>query len=210
MMRDAIPNEELGNAVSHGLGCLLALAALPLLRSELVAQATLRQAGVAVFALTMLAMFVASALYHAATAGEAKQRLRRLDHAAIFLFIAGSATPFVLGRAEAMVNWTLLAAIWSVAAVGIAMKLTGRLRAPLASTALYLAFGWLAAAAGWPAIAEMAPRAQTFLVGGGLAYTVGCAFYLLGWRVRQAHLAWHLFVLVGCASHLAALFSAGS
>ena len=209
MLRDAIPNDELGNAVSHGLGCVLAIAALPLLKSDLTTQATLRQAGFAVFGLTMLMMFVASALYHAAPAGDAKCRLRRLDHAAIFLFIAGSTTPFALGRADPLAQWPLLAAVWGVALVGIVLKLSDRLRRPLTSTALFLAFGWLAAGAVWPVLGEMAPRAQAFLLGGGLAYTVGCAFYLLGWRVRQAHLAWHLFVMVGCACHLAALVTSG-
>ena len=210
MLRAAIPHDELGNALSHGLGCVLALGALPLLaRAGTTTPTALRESGLALYALSLLSMFVVSALYHASPAGPAKQRLRRLDHAVIFLFIAGSCTPFALGRLDPLAQLPALAAVWVVALAGMLLKLAGRLRHPLLSTLLYLVFGWLAAAAAWPALGELDGRALALLVDGWLAYTLGCVFYLRGDRVRQAHFVWHLFVMLGSGLHLAAVLLAG-
>lgn len=240
MPRSAEQTEELANAATHGLGCLLALAAWPALAG---APATphpaawgtshgLAQLGSTVFVLTMLLMFLVSAAYHAAPVGATRQRLRRLDHAVIFVFIAGSCTPFVIGPAAigaGSVNptalgpadawragpglsttpWLTLAAVWLVALAGMLLKLTNRLRRPLLSTGLYLAFGWLAAAAAWPALGQLNSAALSLVVGGGLAYSLGSAFYLLGHRMRWAHLVWHVFVLLGCACHFLALWISG-
>lgn len=206
MPRSAEQTEELANSASHGLGCLLALAAWPVLAAPTTsAPAALRQAGATVFIMTMLAMFAASALYHAAPPGPARQQLRRFDHAAIFLFIAGSCTPFAIGNADRTDQWPLLAAVWALAVAGMLLKLADRLRRPTASTLLYLAFGWLAAAAVWPTVGDMGPASRILLVAGGVAYTVGSGVFLLGRRLRYGHLAWHLLVVTGSASHLAAM-----
>lgn len=206
MPRSAEQTEELANAASHGLSGLLALVAWPALAAPAVdGQPVLHQAGVSVFGLTMLLMFVASTLYHAAPAGPARHRLRRLDHAAIYLFIAGSCTPFALGAPDDGGQWLVLAGVWALALAGMAAKLTDRLRQPLASTLLYLGFGWLAGAAALPALSQLSGRSLAFLVAGGLAYSVGCGFFLLGRRMRYGHLVWHLFVMAGCSFHLLAL-----
>jgi hemolysin III len=204
MLRAEIPSEELANALSHGLGCALAVGAFPLLAAQ-AWPATPRQAALAVFAATMLLMFVASALYHAAPAGSPKRMLRRLDHAAIFVFIAGSCTPFALGQGDGAVPPLSLVGVWAFALLGALLKLANRLRRPLASTVLFLAFGWTAAAAAWPGIGELPERAQALVFAGGAAYTIGCAFYLLDRRIRQGHLIWHLLVIAGSACHLGAL-----
>lgn len=207
MPRTAEQTEELANALSHGLGGVLALAAWPALASsgELPRQASLLQAGNTVFTMTMMLMFIASTLYHAAPAGLARQRLQRLDHAAIFLFIAGSCTPFALGNGEQPEALPLLATVWALALAGMLLKIGGRLRRPVMSTALYLAFGWLAGAAALPTLERMSGPTLTLVLAGGLAYTVGSGFYLLGRHVRYAHFTWHLMVMVGASCHLLAV-----
>ena len=203
--------EEIWNALSHGLGGLLALMAWPALAGPLTQPQTggLQQAGSAVFAITMVLMFVVSSAYHASPVGPGRRRLQRLDHAAIYLFIAGSCTPFALGNADDPQTWPLLGAVWLLALTGMLLKLSDRLRRPLMSTLLYLAFGWLAAAAAAPAMAQMPQHSFVLMVAGGLAYTVGAAFYLLGRHVRYGHLVWHVLVMVGCACHLMAVLQPG-
>jgi len=203
--------EEFANAFSHGLGALLALAAWPVLAGppDQPAAASLQQAGSTVFAITMLMMFVISAAYHAAPVGPGRRRLQRLDHATIYLFIAGSCTPFALAGAEHAETWPLLAAVWALALAGMLAKLADRLRRPFLSTLLYLGFGWLAAAAALPAMPQMPERSLGLLLAGGLAYSVGAGFYLLGRRMPYGHLVWHLLVMVGCGCHLLAVMQPG-
>ncbi len=203
--------EELANAFSHGLGAVLALAAWPVLASppDRPAASSLAQAGSTVFAITMLLMFVISAAYHAAPVGPGRRRLQRLDHATIYLFIAGSCTPFALAGAAQPETWPLLAAVWALALTGMLLKLADRLRRPLMSTLLYLGFGWLAAAAALPAMPQLSSQSLGLLWAGGLAYTVGAAFYLLGRRMRYGHLIWHLLVMLGCGCHLLAIAPPG-
>lgn len=197
--------EEFANAASHAVGCVLALAALPVLAAQASAeQQPLRWTGVAVFALTMMLMYGVSSLYHTLPLGRAKAMLRRLDHATIFLFIAGSYTPFALGQVGQGGGEVLLA-VWVVALVGIALKLGNRLRRQGLSTTLYLAFGWIVVVAARPMLASLPPDGLLLLVAGGLAYTAGCVFFLLGTRVRYSHLVWHLFVIAGSALHLGAV-----
>ena len=222
MPRSAEQTEELANAITHGLGCLLALTGWPALAaasSDALPGAAgnpgLASIGSLTFVITMLLMFLASAAYHAAPVGPVRLRLRRLDHAVIFIFIAGSCTAFALSPPQAWragadlpaaPGWTL-AAVWLVALAGTALKLANRLRRPLMSTLIYLAFGWLAAAAAWPALGRLNATALSLVVVGGLAYSMGSAFYLLGHRMRWAHLVWHVFVLLGCACHFLALMA---
>ena len=134
-------HEEHANAASHGLGCLLALGAMPVLAQQAdVLQHPMRQLGVSIFISTMVLMYLVSTVYHALPAGAAKRWLRRCDHAVIFVFIAGSYTPFALGQIQRGEGWAMLAAIWVVALAGVALKLCDRLRHPVFSTALYLVF----------------------------------------------------------------------
>lgn len=203
--------EEFANAFSHGLGALLALAAWPVLAGppDQPSAGGLQQAGSTVFAITMLMMFAISAAYHAAPVGPGRRRLQRLDHATIYLFIAGSCTPFALAGTEHVDTWPWLSAVWVLALAGMLLKLADRLRRPLMSTLLYLGFGWLAAAAALPAMPQMSARSLGLLLAGGLAYTVGAAFYLLGRRMRYGHLIWHLLVMLGCGCHLLAIAPLG-
>lgn len=204
--REQSLGEEIANAASHGLGALLALAALPIL--VLRAQrhgATADVVGAAVFALSMLLLYAVSTLYHALPnsfrGGRAKAWLLRLDHAAIYIFIAGSYTPFTLGVLSTGGGWALLAVVWAAAAFGVAIKLLNRLRHRLISTGLYLAMGWVVLLAAGPLVARLPATGLTLLVAGGLSYTLGAFVFLLDNRVRYSHFVWHLFVIGGSTCH---------
>lgn len=203
--------EEIANAVSHGLGFLLAVTSLPILvwqAGRAGADAT-HIVGAGVFSGTMILLYLVSALYHALPAGRAKELFNRLDHAAIFLFIAGSYTPFTLGVLRGTWGWTLLGLVWVMAAAGVTVKLLNRLRHPLWSTALYALMGWVVLAALAPLVERMSVAGLTWLLVGGLSYTFGALVFLLDERIRYAHFVWHLFVLAGSTCHFfAALWHA--
>ncbi len=190
---------------------MLAVAALPVLVRGAAEQG--RAAGVVaayLFSGTMIALYLVSTVYHALPVGRAKHWFNRLDHAAIFLFIAGSYMPFLFGTLRGPWGWSLFGLVWAVAAVGIVAKLLDRLQDPLWSTLLYIAMGWLALVAAAPLVGRMSAAGLTWLVAGGLAYTGGAMVFLLDARIPFAHLAWHGFVMAGSACHfIAALRYAG-
>lgn len=194
--------EEIANAVSHGIGFLLAVASLPILvvfsardghPVDIVATS--------VFSATMMLLYLVSTLYHAVPSGRFKALLNRVDHAAIFLFIAGSYTPFVLGVLSGTWGWTLFGIVWSIAALGVTLKLLNRLSHPLLSTGLYVLMGWVAIFAAGPLMHRMSAAGLAWLVAGGLAYTAGAVVFLFDSRFRFAHFTWHLFVLAGSTCH---------
>lgn len=210
MVRDQTLGEEIANSLSHGIGCLLATASLPIL----VHQAAMRGGaadvvGASLFAGSAIVLYLVSALYHALPAGAAKRWLNRLDHAAIYLFIAGSYMPFVLGVLFGAWGWALFGVVWGAASVGVTAKLLDRLRHPLWSTALYVAMGWVALAAALPLVERMSAPGLAWLLAGGVSYTVGAVVFLFDSKVRYAHFAWHLFVIGGSTCHFfAALWHA--
>jgi hemolysin III len=194
--------EEIANALSHGIGFLLSVASFPVLvafSGRHGGHGSLL--GATVFSVTMMTLYLSSAVYHALPPGRAKRIFQRVDHAAIFLFIAGSYTPFALGPLRGAWGWSLLIAVWSIAIVGIVAKAYDRLAHPLWSTALYVGMGWLVLVAIGPLTANMPAGGLALLVAGGLAYTGGAAFYLLDSRLRYAHFVWHLFVIAGSVCH---------
>ncbi len=194
--------EEALNAVSHGIGFVFALASWPVLVQFAARHGDIANVvGACVFSLTMMALYFASAVFHALPEGEAKRRFHRMDHAAIYLFMAGSYTPFALGPLQRGEGWTLLGAVWALALVGMLLKLANRLRHRIWSTALYMAMGWIALLAALPMLQRLATEGLVLIVAGGAAYTVGVVFFLLDERVRYSHFVWHLFVLVGSACH---------
>ena len=198
--------EEIANSASHGLGFLLALAAAPVLIAASARQGhAANLVGVSVFAATMILLYLSSALYHGLPSGRAKRLCAKVDHGAIYLFIAGSYTPFALGALHDAWGWTLFGLIWGFAAMGLALKAFDRLKHPLLSTGLYLAMGWLVLIAALPLLERVAFAGVAWLVAGGLAYTVGVVFYLTDTRVKFGHFIWHLFVMLGSACHYCAV-----
>jgi hemolysin III len=198
--------EEIANAISHGLGFLLAVASLPILVMHMSAQGSaINVVAVCVFSGTMMLLYLVSTLFHALPEGRAKNRLNRLDHSAIYLFIAGSYTPFMLGALHGVWGWTLFGIVWAAAAVGVTAKLLNRFKHPLLSTGLYVAMGWVAVIGAGPMMERISTAGIVWLVAGGLSYTLGAVVFLLDNRVRYAHFVWHLFVLGGSTCHFFAV-----
>ena len=159
--------------------------------------------GLIVYSIGLVGMFAASAAYNLVSHVGVKEILRRLDHAAIFVMIAGSYTPFALvvgGRAGHM----LLAAVWAIAAVGVAIKLRYPWRFDKLSVLLYLSQGWIVLLALDSITAALSNRALSLLVAGGVVYTVGVAFHLME-RLLFHNVIWHIFVLGGAACQFAAI-----
>lgn len=199
--------EEIANSLSHGAGLLAALLATPPLLIRASQQGnTGFLIGSAVFALTMILLYLSSALYHGLPGGRAKQLFRVIEHSAIFLLIAGTYTPFTLGVLQGTWGWTLLALIWCLAATGVILKISNRLYHPVFSTGLYLLMGWLIVIAANPLWINMPAPGLIWLASGGLAYTVGVAFFTADSHFRYSHFIWHLFVMAGTTCHYIAIF----
>ena len=194
--------EDVANTLSHGIGLLLALVALPfLVRDAARSGGALPILGASVFGATMVLAYLTSTLYHAFPRADRNGVLRRLDHSAIYLLIAGTYTPVLLGVLRGAAGWTMLAVIWTLAVAGVVFKLLAGARYRKVSVALYVAMGWAALAVIQPLWTHMAPAGLAWLFAGGVAYTVGVVFYLLHERVRYSHFVWHLFVMWGTWCH---------
>jgi len=197
--------EEIANSISHGVGLLAALVATPILVLAAAADGgTASVVGASVFAGSMLLLYAASTLYHALPRNRAKRVFRTLDHGAIFILIAGTYTPFTLGVLRGAWGWSLFGIVWGFALTGVVLKAAGALRYPVLSTSLYLVMGWLAIVAVRPLWLHIPPAGLLLLLGGGLAYTVGVAFYAAH-RVRYSHFVWHMCVLAGTSCHFLAV-----
>ncbi|WP_396201929.1 hemolysin III family protein [Gemmatimonas sp.] len=194
--------EELANAVTHGVGLVLSLIGMPILilaaldRGE---RATV--IGASVFGATLIALYAASTLYHAIPHPTLKQKLRVVDHAAIYLLIAGTYTPFTLGVLRGTWGWTLFGIVWTLAALGVLFKVVfGSGAMAKVSTAIYVAMGWVIILAIKPLMASMEHAGLMLLVAGGLCYTGGVIFYV-DRRRTWTHPVWHLCVMGGSICH---------
>jgi hemolysin III len=193
--------EEAAHAVTHGLGLLLSLGGL----ATLVAAASLRGdvwhiVGCSIFGTTLVLLYAASTLYHATPGSRAKGVFQRLDHAAIFLLIAGTYTPFTLVTLRGGWGWTLLALVWTLAILGIVLQVTVPSWARRFSVPLYLAMGWLGVLVAEPLARSVHPDGLALLVLGGVTYTLGVIFY--AWqRLPYNHAVWHIFVMAGSVCH---------
>jgi hemolysin III len=156
------------------------------------------------FCIALVLMHLASSLYHSATAARPKARLKVLDHCAIYLLIAGTYTPFTLVALRDGPGWTLFAATWALAAIGIVFKLFSTGRFKLFSTLVYVAMGWLVLFAIKPVWAALDAWTLGWLFAGGAAYTLGTVFYHRE-SPACAHAIWHLFVIAGGACHFIAI-----
>lgn len=198
-------SEEVANSVSHGLGLVLALAALPVLVLSAQRSGNIRfLVGAIVFGGTMVLLYLASTLYHSLTHERAKQFFRLFDHSAIFLLIAGTYTPFTLGVLRGPWGWTLFGVVWGLAAIGVTMKAMVGTRHSWVSIILYLLMGWLAVVAAKPILMLVPLPGILWILAGGIAYTGGLAFFAAQ-RVRYSHFVWHLFVIAGTTCHFFAV-----
>jgi hemolysin III len=198
--------EELANSITGGLGWLLSVGGLVVL----VVFASLYSSAwevvaCSVFGTTLILAYGATTLYHAFPWPKVKRIFRIFDHCSIFLLIAGTYTPFVLGPLRGGWGWSLFGIVWGLAVMGIVFKSVFGARFELLSTLVYVGMGWVGIFAIRP-IMELVPGAgQLFLLLGGLAYTGGVGFYATDHKLLFGHAIWHLFVLTGSALHFFAV-----
>ncbi len=200
--------EEIANAVTHGTGALLSIAALVLLVLSAVAAGDAQTiAAYAIFGASLVLLFTMSTIYHALRAPRAKKVFEVLDHSSIYVLIAGTYTAMSLGIIRGAAGWTLFGLSWGLAAAGIVFKSLFIDRFRLASTLGYVLMGWLIAPFVGLARAAMGETAFALLLAGGLAYTFGAVLYAIK-GVRGLHAVWHVFVLAGAGLHVAAALAA--
>lgn len=198
--------EEIANVASHGIGLLGTLAAFPILVIATArAGSTVNIAAACIYASTMVLMYLSSTLYHAVPQGRLKQIFRKLDHAAIFLLIAGTYTPFTFSVLAGAWGWTLFSLVWLLAITGLILMFSNKLANPWFSNGIYLLMGWLIIVAAVPLFKNISTAGAVWLIAGGLAYTGGVAFYALDGKLRYGHFIWHLFVLAGTVCHFFAV-----
>ena len=199
--------EEIANAITHGIGALLATAALVLLIVFSSLQGTAWHiTSFTIFGAMLVVLYVMSTLYHSLTNIRAKKLFRKFDHMSIFLLIAGTYTPFCLTVLNGWLGWTLFGIVWTSAVAGILLKVFYTGRGELISTFLYILMGWIVVFVIKPVYVYMSFEGFTFLVVGGAFYTLG-AFFFLKDKIPYNHSIWHLFVLGGSIFHFFAVLS---
>ena len=197
--------EEIANSVSSGVGLLAVLAGTPMLvASALQRRSEFSLAGTIIFAGAMVLLYLASTIYHAVPEGKIKQFFHLLDHAAIYILIAGTYTPFALGAMRGVWGWTLFGVVWGLAILGVSFKVLGGLKRPRLSILTYLGMGWLALFAIRLFWLHIQLPGLLWILSGGMAYTLGVLFYAAK-RLPYNHFVWHLFVIVGTACHFCAV-----
>lgn len=193
--------EEIAHSTTHGLGAALSLFGLiMLINRAAISGDPWRVVSFTIFGSSMFILYASSALYHALTPPRARNVFKILDHAAIFLLIAGSYTPILLVSLRSSWGWVLFGVVWGLALGGIVFKVFFAGRFKLASTILYLGLGWLGVVVMKPLIPQITSNGLVWLIAGGLAYSIGTIFYL--WRgMKYHHAVWHVFVMVGSFCH---------
>ena len=194
--------EEIANAVTHGLGFVASLIGMPILVLTALSRGERAAViGASVFGATLIALYAASTIYHAVPHPHIKRRLRVVDHAAIYLLIAGTYTPFTLGVLRGTWGWTMFGIVWTLAALGVLFKvIVGSSKFASLSTAIYVAMGWVIIIAIKPLFQSMNHAGLILLLAGGLFYTGGVVFYI-DKRRAWTHPVWHLCVLGGSVCH---------
>lgn len=208
--------EEVAHAVTHGVGAVLgAVGLIALVMNASASHSVAHVVACAIYGATLVTLYLASTIFHAVPGRfeRAKRVLQRGDHAAIYLLIAGTYTPFSLIALEGPWGLGLFVAIWSMAALGLTMT-AWSLRHPHCpvrmktyqrrSLALYVAMGWLALFAIKPLMQALSTSTFALVIAGGVAYTAGIAYFIS--PKKWAHSKWHVFVLAGSALHFASIF----
>lgn len=199
--------EEIANSISHGIGLVFGIVGLVLLLGQAVDThaSTLAITSYALYGGSMILLFLASTLYHAVPHPRAKIWLKKFDHCAIYLLIAGTYTPFLLVGLDSPLARGLMVVIWSLALLGILFKLTVAHRFKVLSLVTYLAMGWLSLVVIYQLATRLSPGGVTLLAVGGLIYSLGVIFYVCK-RIPYNHAIWHGFVLGGSVCHFLAIY----
>lgn len=200
------PAEERANIISHALGILMSVAALILMTVKAGLYGDIWHiVSVIIFGLSLTALYIASTMYHSATNPVKRAHLRIVDHAIIYVVIAGTYTPYTLVSLAGPTGWTVFAVSWSMAVAGITLKLffTGRFN--VLSTALYVLMGWIIVVALEPLKANLSSEGVSWLFAGGVAYTTGAVVYSIS-KIPFNHAIFHLFVLLGSLCHVISVY----
>ncbi len=193
------------NALTHLVGAVLALVgSIVLIVLAARGGDIWKIVSVVVYGVTLLLLYSLSTLYHSMR-GRAKEILRELDHHSIYLLIAGSYTPFCLVTLRGPWGWSLFGTVWGLAVIGSLEELRPKRGARILSVVLYAVMGWMVIVALSPLIKALGPVGFSWLISGGLFYTIGIIFYALDTRLTHSHGIWHLFVLAGSAAHYIAI-----
>ncbi|WLD94843.1 hemolysin III family protein [Alkalihalobacillus sp. AL-G] len=197
--------EELVNAITHGIGVVFSIVALVLLVVNAVIDGSVWHiVSFSIYGATMLILYTASTLVHSFQEGKLKDLFEIFDHSAIYLFIAGTYTPFLFVVVKGALGWSLFGVVWGIAIFGVFFKAFFVKRFLFISTLIYVVMGWLVVIAWQPLVTTLPDRGMTLFIIGGLIYTVGTIFYV--WRAFPYHHAvWHMFVLAGTAVHFFAV-----
>ncbi len=195
------------NSITHLVGAVFALAAAVVLVTFAAMDGDARRVlSYSLYGLTLFLLYLNSTLYHS-LAGPAKRVFRVLDHQAIYLLIAGTYTPLALVVLRGSLGWWLFGTIWTLAVFGLLLEALPRQGSRVLSVAIYLVMGWLCLFALRPILAALPPAGFAWLLAGGVFYTTGVVFYILGRRRPWYHGIWHLFVLAGSVSHYVAILA---
>lgn len=198
--------EERLNVFSHGLGLLLSIIAFPvLLQKSFEYNAFWKGISLVIYGISMIVLYAASTFYHAAKEPKLRRKLNIFDHAAIYVLIAGTYTPFCLLVLSPNLGWYLFIVVWSFALTGVVLKLFFTGRFDKLSTALYLLMGWQIVFLIKPLIDSFSSEGLFYLFLGGVFYTVGAVFYSIK-KLKYNHATFHVFVLLGSLSHFIAVY----
>lgn len=193
--------EEITNAILHGIGFGLAIAALVvLIVMASIYGKTIHVVSFTIYGVTLVVLYLSSTLYHSFPKGKVKDIFQIFDHSAIYLLIAGTYTPIALITLKGALGWTIFGIVWGISAFGIVFKVFWIKKFELLSTILYIAMGWIVVVAMKPLFLSMNKISLMYLILGGVLYTVGTIFYV--WRkFKYHHAIWHIFVLGGSVCH---------
>lgn len=197
--------EEIANAITHGLGTLLAIAGTVILVAKAVlgspeGQTPFYITAFSIFGFSMIFLYLMSTLYHSLKTTKADTVFERLDHSAIFLLIAGTYTAYCLTVLRANVGWWIFGIIWFLASTGISLYSVFGKKLKIASLVMYLLMGWIIVFASSPLKLAVSEKSWNLLLWGGICYTLGAVVYALK-KIRWTHPVWHLFVLGGTITH---------
>ncbi|OZB06861.1 MAG: hemolysin III [Idiomarina sp. 34-48-12] len=198
--------EEVAHALTHGVGAIAAIVGLVFMLIWAVSYGdTFHIVSASIYGASLILLYLASTLYHAFPWPRVKAFFQQMDHAAIYVLIAGTYTPFALVNLRGAWGWTLLAVVWSIALIGVIMEVAVKERKKWLSLSLYLGMGWMALIMIKPMLETVDAGGLWLLLAGGLAYTFGVIFYV--WKsLRFHHAIWHLFVLAGSVLHFFSVF----
>ncbi len=200
------PAEEKTNIISHAIGLLLSIIALVLLATRASLHGNLLHlVSVSIFGVSLIALYTSSTIYHSAKEPVLRARLRIIDHASIYVLIAGTYTPLSLIALGGTTGWVIFAASWAMAITGITLKVLFTGKYDIVSTAMYVFMGWLIIFAIKPLVDNLSSEGLFWLFAGGLAYTTGAIVYSIK-KITFNHAIFHLFVLLGSLCHFVAVY----